>query len=191
MLQVKKVILFDAFSFVGYGLCSRMLDEEINVIGVDAEPMENSLEENKMLYVGRNAYFHFIENSKALLNQSLFEKTDAVIYPWFSSTQPSRNEEKEERLQSVFDYCNDSKTKLILVSVHDINRVAKDSLEDELDESWYSKIKLENSLWEHRKIRTKNIEFLFTFIDFSNKGLAECIQIKSVHKEYIHQNIDS
>jgi hypothetical protein len=191
MLQVKKVILFDAFSFVGYGLCSRMLDEEINVIGVDAEPMENSLEENKMLYVGRNAYFHFIENSKALLNQSLFEKTDAVIYPWFNSTHHNRNEEKEERLQSVFDYCNDSKTKLILISVHDINRIAKDSIEDELDESWYSKINLENSLWEHRKIRTKNIEFLFTFIDFSNKGLAECIQIKSVHKEYIHQNLDS
>ncbi len=168
-----------------------MLEEEINVIGVDAEPMENSPEENKMLYVGRNAYFLFIENSKAILNQSLIDKTDAVIYPWFSTTHPYRNEEIEERLQSVFDYCNDSKTKLILVSAHNINRVAKNSFEEELDESWYSKINLENSLWEHRKIRTKNIEFLFTFIDFSNKSLAEGIQIKNDHKEYIHQNLDS
>ena len=191
MLQVKKVILFDAFSFVGYGLCCKMLDEEINVIGIDAEPMENSPEEKKLLFIGRNAYFRFFENSKASLNQSLFNKTDAVIYPWCSSTHPNQNEEKEERLQSIFDYCNDSKTKLILVSAHEINRVEIDSLADELDDSWYSKVNINDSLWEHRKIRTKNVNFLFTFIDFANKSFTECIRIMNDHREFFYQNIDS
>ena len=144
-----------------------------------------------MLYVGRNAYFHFIEYSKALINQSLFEETDAVLYPWFSSIHQNRNEEKEQGLQLVVDYCIETKTKLILVSAQCVNRGANNSLDDELDDSWYSRFNLENSMYEHRKIRTKNVEFLFTFIDFSNKSLEEGIQKKNEHKEYIYQNLNS
>ncbi|MEH7235480.1 hypothetical protein [Bacillus sp. JJ1562] len=185
---MKKVILFDAFSFVGYGLCCRMIDNEIHVFGVDAKPKEDSPEEDKMLRIGRNAFFEFIEYPKAMMNQEMFVQTDSVIYPWYSPNFSERNEEKRNTLQSVLEYCNDTNTKLILVSAHSLDRNTMDDLNDELNESWYSKINIDNSLCEHRKVRTKNIEFLFTFIDFSNKELEEGIKIKSDHEEWISQN---
>lgn len=186
---MKKVILFDAFSFVGYGLCCRMLDDEIHVIGVDLQPKENSLEEDKLLRIGRNAYFDFIEYQKEVLNQNIFNQSDAVIYPWFSSSDQTRNEEKEDRLHSVIKYCMASKTKLVLVSALKTNNDTKNDLDYELDNGWYSKINIVNSLCEHRKLLTKNVEFLFTFINFSNKDLGEGIQIKNDHKEWILQNL--
>ncbi|MEH7224849.1 hypothetical protein V7112_13660 [Bacillus sp. JJ1566] len=185
---MKKVILFDAFSFVGYGLCCRMIDQEVQVVGVDAKPRDNSSEEDKMLRIGRNAFFEFIEYPKAMVDQSIFLQTDAVIYPWINPNSTERIEEKEVKLQSVLEYCNVTKTKLILVSAHSIERNTNCNLEDELDDSWYSKINIKNSLNEHQKVRTKNIEFLFTFIDFSIKELGEAINIKNDHEEWISQN---
>lgn len=188
MLQVKKVILFDAFSFVGYGLCCRMIDKEIHVVGVDTNPIENGPKEDKMLRIGRNAFFEFMELPKAMVNQNKFVQTDAVIYPWYGPNHSDRIEEKGEILQSVLESCKDTKTKLILVSVNSLGRNKKADLVDELNETWYSKINIDNSLCEHRKVRTKNIECLFTFIDFSNKGLEEGINKKNEHEEWIFQN---
>ncbi|WP_010283381.1 hypothetical protein [Bacillus timonensis] len=188
---MKKVIVFDAFSFVGYELCCRMLDEEIHVTGVAPQPNEDSTEEDKLLRIGRNAFFHFIEFHNGILNPNILKQSDAVIYPWLSSPLLNRNEEKENLLQSVIDYCIDTKTKLVLVSVHMTNNDPKNEMEYELDEKWYAKINIENSLSEHRKVLTKNVEFLFTFIDFSNKELEEGIQIKNDHKEWILQNIST
>ncbi len=188
MLQVKKVILFDAFSFVGYGLCCRMMDKEIHVVGVDTNPMENSSEEDKMLRIGRNAFFEFIELPKAMSGQSMFAQTDAVIYPWYGPNSSDRIKEKGEMLQLVLEYCNHTKTKLVLVSAQSLDRNTKDDLDDELNDSWYSKINIDNSLFEHRKIRTTNIECLFTFIDFTNKELEEGIHKKNEHEEWISQN---
>ncbi|MFS0824177.1 hypothetical protein [Bacillus sp. 1P02SD] len=185
---MKKVILFDAFSFVGYGLCCRMIEKEIQVIGVDANPKENSPEEDKMLRIGRNAFFEFIEFPKAMGNENMFMQSDAVIYPWYNPKTSERNENKGENLQSVLEYCNDTKTKLVLISAHTLHRNSNDDLEDELDDNWYSKINMDNSLCEHQKVRTKNIQFLFTFIDFSNKELEEAINKKNDHEEWIFQN---
>ncbi|MEH7381717.1 hypothetical protein V7138_14740 [Bacillus sp. JJ1533] len=182
---MKKVILFDTFSFVGYGLCCRMIEKEIHVIGVDTIPEENSLEEDKMLRIGRNAFFEFKEYPIAMMNQNLFMQTDAVIYPWYNPNSLERNKKNEEKLQSVIEFCSESKTKLILVSAHSLNRTI--DLDDELDENWYSKITIENSLCEHQKVRTKNIEFLFTFIHFSSTGLEDGINKKNEHKEWISQ----
>lgn len=187
MLQVKKVILFDAFSFVGYGLCCRMIDKEIHVIGVDANPKENSPEEEKMLRIGRNAFFEFIEFPKAI-NERMFIQSDAVIYPWYNINSSERNEEKKKSLQSVLEYCKETNTKLILISAHTLGRNTIADLEDELDDSWYAKIHIDNSLCDHQKVRTKHIEFLFTFIDFSNKDLGEAIMKKNDHEEWIFQN---
>ncbi|MEH7388486.1 hypothetical protein V7147_24270 [Bacillus sp. JJ1521] len=185
---MKNVILFDAFSFVGYGLCCRMIDKEIHVVGVDTNPKENTSEEDKMLRIGRNAFFEFMELPKAMANQTKFAQTDAVIYPWYGPNSSDRVEEKGEILQSVLKYCNEANTKLILVSAHSLDRNKKDEIDAELNESWYSKINIDNSLCEHRKVRTKNIEFLFTLIDFTNKEIAEGINIKNEHEEWIFQN---
>ena len=188
MLQVKKVILFDAFSFVGYGLCCRMLDKEIHVVGVDKNPKENSQEEDNMLRIGRNAFFEFVEQSKATVNHRLFNNTNAVIYPWNNPNTSERKQEKEEKLDLVLQYCSDAKAKLILVSAHSLERNPNDDFIDELDDRWYSKINIESSFFEHRKVRTKNIDFLFTFIDFSSKELEEGHNKKNDHKEWISQN---
>ncbi|WP_453990471.1 hypothetical protein [Bacillus nitroreducens] len=182
---MKKVILFDAFSFVGYGLCCKMIDESIQVLAVDETPKENSPREDKMLRIGRNSYFEFVEYPKVLVNQKMFEQTDAVIYPWYDPVSSKRN---QELFHSVMNSCNDAKSKLILVSANCVNRDVTIDMESELDHNWYSKINFTDSLSEHRKIRTKNIDFLFTFIDFSNHELKEGIQKKNDHEEWISQN---
>ncbi len=188
MLQVKKVILFDAFSFVGYGLCANMIENEIHVVGIDAMPKEGSPEEDKMLRIGRNANFEFREYNPKLFNLGFLEKSDAVIYPWFRPAHITQKEEDKDMI-TILRYCNNTKTKFVLASAYVKNNCDMQHLECELDEHWYTRINMDNNLIEHRKIRTKNIEFLFSFIDFSTTNFKEGINKMNEHEEWISQYI--
>ncbi|WP_077617290.1 hypothetical protein [Bacillus sinesaloumensis] len=185
---MKNVILFDALSFVGYGLCLKMVDEEILVWGIDKTPKENSLEEERMYRIGRNANFQFVEYPKSMLDQTMFKQVDAVIYPWLGPYSIERNKVKDEKLHSVISHCNETKTKLILVSSNLATNESSDDLAIALDEDWFSKIDIKNSLCDHQKIRTKNTEFLFTFIEFSNNNIIEGTRKKDEHLEWVSQN---
>ncbi|OIJ10457.1 hypothetical protein BKP37_18135 [Anaerobacillus alkalilacustris] len=59
---MKKIVVTGALGFIGFSLCLRLLDKGFKVVGIDG--MINSqlkgFYEEKLLWVGRNSQFHFI-----------------------------------------------------------------------------------------------------------------------------------
>ncbi|MFT4412518.1 hypothetical protein ACLM5H_01535 [Fredinandcohnia humi] len=186
---MKKAIIFGAFSLAGYGLCCQLLEDEVHVIGIDNIPKENSSEEERMLWIGRNALFHLVEPSPELYSTSsiVFKSADVVYYPWFGPNRlHDRGNNEHLEVTTVMEFCSNERLKLILVSSQKVAN--KNNLSFSADEDtvqMYKKVDLENSLDTHRMIRTQNIELLFTFIDFSNGNLEEGVTKLLEHKEWV------
>ena len=68
---MEKAIVIGALGYTGYGLCCRLLDNDVIVYAIDFKPQTESLEEEKLLQVGRNANFIFTD-----VNEYSFEDED-------------------------------------------------------------------------------------------------------------------
>ncbi|MFS0864247.1 hypothetical protein [Fredinandcohnia sp. 179-A 10B2 NHS] len=175
---MKKAIIYGAFSFVGYQLCRHMLNQEIEVVGIDFEPREGSPEENNMLRIGRNAYFTFVNYDTNLLRdgQLQVDDTDLFVYSWIGCY-----ENKDEEIRELLEHCSRNNSKFILVSTHKCSF----GNEDELDEQWYNKLNIKNSFMEHRLMKEPKGTFLFTFINFSGTSVQEGLDKVYEHKEWL------
>lgn len=175
---MKKAIIYGAFSFVGYQLCRHMLDQEIEVIGIDFEPKEGSPEEDNLLRIGRNAYFSFVNYDSKLIRdgQLQVDGTDAFVYTWIGC-----NDNKDKEIQELVERCSENNSKFILVSTHNCTF----GNEDELDEHWYNKINIQNSFMEHRLLKEPKGTFLFTFINLSGASIQEGLDKVYEHKEWL------
>jgi len=79
---MKQVLIIGTLGFVGYSLCCRLLEDDITVFGLDYKPCEGTIEEEKLLEIGRNSNFTFIPITDELFQERKLEniQEDFVFY---------------------------------------------------------------------------------------------------------------
>ncbi|HEX6923007.1 MAG TPA: NAD-dependent epimerase/dehydratase family protein [Bacillales bacterium] len=79
---MKKAVVTEALGFIGFQLCSRLLEEGIEVAAVDdlKKGSEGAEKENKLNYFGRNALFTFYNGEIAKVSlRKVFEGADVCF----------------------------------------------------------------------------------------------------------------
>ncbi|WP_417897325.1 hypothetical protein ABN702_13310 [Bacillus haimaensis] len=77
--MMKNAIVAGATSFVGFSLCQKLIRREVEVYGVELHEKKFDLEEDKLMEIGRNAFFQFQGKvDKGNLNGD--EKFDAAYF---------------------------------------------------------------------------------------------------------------
>ncbi|HEX7064482.1 MAG TPA: NAD(P)-dependent oxidoreductase [Bacillales bacterium] len=98
---MKKAVVTEAMGFIGFHLCSRLLEEGIEVAAIDnlRNGRDKEEKENKLDYFGRNALFHFYNGEMSNLSvRETFEETDVCFY-----LTPSFLREEEEMYKALHD----------------------------------------------------------------------------------------
>lgn len=122
---MKKVVITGALGFIGFSLCQRFLERGYEVIGIDGMVDEQlkDLYEEKLLWIGRNSSFTFINKKISDLNlNTIFKDVDGV-YHLAAATSRDRNwddlrltiEDNVEVTNEIISACP-KKTKLIYTS---------------------------------------------------------------------------
>ncbi|WNF35762.1 NAD(P)-dependent oxidoreductase [Bacillaceae bacterium IKA-2] len=91
---MKKIVVTGALGFIGFSLTQRLLEKGFEVVGIDGMIVENlqELYEEKLLWIGRNALFQFINQKIEEIDLSvLFEDVD-TIYHLAALTKRDENE---------------------------------------------------------------------------------------------------
>ncbi|WP_169891186.1 NAD-dependent epimerase/dehydratase family protein [Litchfieldia alkalitelluris] len=115
---MKSSIVIGALEFVGYGLCCQLIEDEIKVYAVDQIPKEESLKEEKLNLVGRNAYWQFVDSSTHV-NYDDFNEIDVVFYSALElNGDKDQFSYKIKELDKVIKFCQRSGSRLILLSNH-------------------------------------------------------------------------
>lgn len=122
---MEKVIVTGALGFIGFSLCQRLLEEGIEVIGIDGmvDKSLKSFYDEKLLWIGRNAQFTFIDQRIEDMNIKKIMKDVDVIYHLAATTSRNRQwqdlrttiEDNVGVTDKVINACN-KKTKLIFTS---------------------------------------------------------------------------
>ncbi|MBU8908312.1 NAD-dependent epimerase/dehydratase family protein [Desertibacillus haloalkaliphilus] len=80
---MKRVVVTGALGFIGFHLCSRLLEKGIEVYAIDSmiDKKTKHLQEEKWLRIGRNANFHFFDKQIGELNlRRLLKKADVIFH---------------------------------------------------------------------------------------------------------------
>lgn len=152
---MREAIIIGVFTFVGHGLCCHLLEEDTHVIGIDLFPAEDSLEEEKMFRIGRNANFQFEELSNFPSSNSLFGTTDIVIYALDELS--NRN---EDIITNTLELCYANRKRLILLSL-----AANPEPLNTFDAKWCEELDL---TLNKQIIKYNGIHFFSLLIDFSS-----------------------
>ncbi|MBD8067548.1 NAD(P)-dependent oxidoreductase [Bacillus sp. PS06] len=115
---MKKAVVIGALGFVGYGLCCRLLDEGVFVYAVDLYPKENSQKEEKMLRIGRNSNFQFIDIQEEDRYNHISTETDVSFISLLEMNDTAK--EGQEELGNVIQFCERSGSKLVILTSHQI-----------------------------------------------------------------------
>jgi UDP-glucose 4-epimerase len=121
---MKQAIVIGALGFVGYRLCCRLLDKDVRVIGVDFSPKEESVEEEKLFQIGRNADFTFINlDIENLWISSDLVKCNNVFYSLVDPTcsietseMDKQREITKKQIVKVIEFCKKNNSRFILIS---------------------------------------------------------------------------
>ncbi|MGO4889329.1 NAD-dependent epimerase/dehydratase family protein [Anaerobacillus sp. MEB173] len=111
---MKKVIVTGALGFIGFNLCERLLQEGIEVYGIDCMLDDNrkSMQMEKLQYFTRNSQFHFINKSIENINfEEILPGTQVV----FHLAAATKTDSKWERLRETIHH-NVKCTKKIIQS---------------------------------------------------------------------------
>lgn len=130
---MKNAIVIGALGFIGYQLCCRLLEEEVNVYGMDHCPSEDSLNEEKMMLIGRNAHFQFIDiKDIQRLEQQNLTGIDVVIFSLFDPNEVISKENYHQTktdvraaFEKIVSYCEEKKVKLVLLSSSQLEQYEK------------------------------------------------------------------
>lgn len=80
---MKKVVVTGALGFIGFTLTRRLLEKGFEVVGIDGMIAENSqdLYEEKLLWIGRNAHFQFINQKIEEIDlKATFDDVDTIFH---------------------------------------------------------------------------------------------------------------
>jgi len=118
---MKQVLIIGTLGFVGYSLCSRLLEDGVTVIGLDHKPYENTIHEEKLLGISRNANFTFIPLKQEMLLKRDLENSmvDVVFYCLPISDNDGnieRNNDMEKLLELAIDQSLLNKCKFVIVA---------------------------------------------------------------------------
>ncbi|MFC4320668.1 NAD-dependent epimerase/dehydratase family protein [Litchfieldia salsa] len=130
---MKKAVVIGALGFVGYGLCCRLLDEGVLIEAMDLPPCDNSLEEEKILQIGRNANFRFIDMNIEDRYEQLSSDTDVIFFSLLDlndnvegSDALQRKVATEAELVKAIQACGQSeKSKIVIISSTELNEERK------------------------------------------------------------------
>jgi nucleoside-diphosphate-sugar epimerase len=78
--MLKRVIVFGAHSYIGFGLCERLLSEGVEVIGILLKPeklINKKLLEERLMLIGRNALF---QTTECYERKEEEDTVDMIIY---------------------------------------------------------------------------------------------------------------
>ncbi|MFZ3589209.1 NAD-dependent epimerase/dehydratase family protein [Bacillus sp. DJP31] len=122
---MEKVIVIGAFSFLGFHLTKKLLEEGITVYGLDLEQNEGSYDqkEEKQMSIGRNANLHYVsQKDREHWNPKINEKIDTLF---FTIDLPSDKEQAkpglvEKYLYEAIEYCHLHSTRFIFLSTTEI-----------------------------------------------------------------------
>ncbi|MBO9128661.1 NAD-dependent epimerase/dehydratase family protein [Bacillus sp. 165] len=118
---MKGAAVVGVWSFVGYHLLLKLLDEEVDVVGIDQEPLSklSRINEEKLFLIGRNAYFSYYSlQEKNVFQQMQPDDIDTVFFCLYEPNQPSFPSEREEEktFKEVIRYCAHYKKRLVFLS---------------------------------------------------------------------------
>lgn len=90
---MKKVVVTGALGFIGFSLCQRLLERGLEVIGIDGivDDRLQDLYDEKLLWLGRNSSFHFINKKIEELDLNTIFKDVDVVYHLAAATSTKRN----------------------------------------------------------------------------------------------------
>jgi UDP-glucose 4-epimerase len=90
---MKKVVVTGALGFIGFALCERLLERGIEVVGIDGMVDERlkELHEEKLLWIGRNSSFTFINKKIEDIDLRTIFKDIDVVYHLAAATSRDRN----------------------------------------------------------------------------------------------------
>jgi UDP-glucose 4-epimerase len=119
---MKKAFVTGAAGFIGFHLCSRLLDEEIDVVGIDMAESPDRID-----YIGRHAGFQYLPYDIKETDLTPYTQNCDVIFHLACSVKPSAPwaniEEEMQRHVSVLKKvvaATSSQTKLVYVSSYDV-----------------------------------------------------------------------
>jgi nucleoside-diphosphate-sugar epimerase len=107
--MMKNAIVAGATSFVGFSLCQKLIRREVEVYGMELLEKKFEPEEDKLMEIGRNAFFHF----QGKMDIGLFnggEKYDAVYFCL------EAEELYEREYLERFTYLSNQSSKVFLVA---------------------------------------------------------------------------
>ncbi|WP_216828322.1 NAD-dependent epimerase/dehydratase family protein [Alkalihalobacterium elongatum] len=86
---MKKIIVTGALGFIGYHLCSKLIEAGHEVIGIDSKINNDQQRqaEERLLHIGRNSLFSLIEQPIEKVDFTAILEKDTVIYHLAASTQ--------------------------------------------------------------------------------------------------------
>jgi nucleoside-diphosphate-sugar epimerase len=127
---MKKVMVIGANNFIGYALCSRLLEEEVFVYAIDVPrpEIDQSMIEEKQFWIGRNANISFQLFKDFTIPDLIQDPCDYIFYtlydPLEKSFKPNFDQCKEQTrklLESVISYCIDTNCQLVLLSSYEVD----------------------------------------------------------------------
>ncbi|MDE5412596.1 NAD-dependent epimerase/dehydratase family protein [Alkalihalobacterium chitinilyticum] len=86
---MKKAIVTGALGFIGVHLCSRLIEEGIEVFGIDSliNDTQQRQGEERLLHIGRNSLFHYIQQPIEAVDFASMLEEDTVVFHLAASTQ--------------------------------------------------------------------------------------------------------
>ncbi|KAB2390767.1 MULTISPECIES: NAD-dependent epimerase/dehydratase family protein [Bacillus cereus group] len=119
---MERVLIIGALTFVGYHLVNKMIEEEVEVYGLDFDEFDSmtKINEEKLLLIGRNALFTYYSIRDEDGWRSVEEESfDTVYFCLYEPNQQSgfRNERVIlQYLKRIIRMCEEQKVKLNLIS---------------------------------------------------------------------------
>lgn len=145
---MKKVAIFNMLYFLAYHLTKKLLEEGIEVIGIDRlNPDKKTQQDEMLMSIGRNAQLQFINQHMVDLDmKAVCQDVDTIFffcpsdYKWYASLV-NELKDREAVVQKMMTQCQRNNIRLIYVSSqmvygqHDGMITEESSIQPELDEA--------------------------------------------------------
>jgi len=137
--QCKHILIVGVHQFEGFHICSKLVEEGLLVDGVvivPKNPLQKKICEEEMMWLGRNAHFHLLEEDSWIEDAS--KKQYDLIYYCQTDHQPIDDEAEKHRLEKTVEIASLKQTPIIFI----FSLEGENPLEDRDEEidSWMQQI---------------------------------------------------